>query len=108
MLDAARAIQGFVSGVTYHAYATTRLIRNAVERNLEILGEAAARVTDKTKAAHPEIPWRQIVAQRNVIVHEYGEIQDELLWKLATTEIPSLIARLEPLVPDPSSPDEPR
>jgi len=66
---------------------------------LEIVGEAAGKVSIKFRKAHPEIPWTQIVGQRNVLIHEYGEIDDSLVWEVARTHIPDLIIKLEPLVP---------
>ena len=58
------------------------MLRGAVERHLEIIGEAANRVSPDFQANHPEIPWRRIIAQRHVIAHEYGEIKHELIWKV--------------------------
>ena len=74
------------------------MLRGAVERHLEIIGEAANRVSLDFQANHPEIPWRRIIAQRHVIAHEYGEIKHELIWKVATVNIPELIAQLETLI----------
>jgi uncharacterized protein with HEPN domain len=71
----------------------------AVERALEIVGEAARRVSETYRQAHPEIPWQSIIAQRNVLAHEYGEIKHELIWKVATIRIPELIPLLEKLIP---------
>jgi uncharacterized protein with HEPN domain len=99
MLDAARAIQGFVAGLTAGDYARNRQVQYAVERALEIIGEAARRVSDSMQAAHPEIPWPQIIGQRNVLAHEYGEIKQERIWLVAIKHIPELIRRLEPLLP---------
>ena len=100
MLDAAKAVQEFLKDKTYHAYSTTRLLRNGVERNVEIIGEAASKIPKTYKDAHPEVPWKKIVAQRHVLIHEYGEIEDEMLWKVATVSVPELITLLEPLLPD--------
>jgi uncharacterized protein with HEPN domain len=99
MWDAAQAIQEFVSGKTFHHYQHDRMLRGAVERHLEIIGEAANRVSLDFQASHPEIPWRRIIAQRHVIAHEYGEIKLELIWKVATEHVTELITQLEPLVP---------
>lgn len=99
MLDAAKAIQSFVTGKTFHHYLTERMLRGAVERHLEIIGEAAKGVSKAFQKAHPEIPWHRIIAQRHVLAHEYGEIKLELIWRVATLHIPELIANLEPLVP---------
>jgi uncharacterized protein with HEPN domain len=100
MLDAARAIQEFVREQTLETYLSNRMMRGAVERYIEIIGEAARRVSEDTRQAHPEIPWRAIVGQRNVLAHEYDEVLDEAIWAIATRRIPELIAILEPILPD--------
>jgi uncharacterized protein with HEPN domain len=102
MLDAARAIQGFMVGVRAEQYAENRQLQFAVERALEIIGEAARRVSDSLKAAHPEVPWLLMVGQRNVLAREYGEIKHERIWLVATRHIPELIALLEPMLPPPA------
>jgi uncharacterized protein with HEPN domain len=98
MWDAAKAIQEFVSGETFHDYTHNRMLRGAVERHLEIIGEAANRVSNEFQTKHSEIPWRRIIAQRHVIAHEYGEIKHELIWKVATVYVPELIGQLEPRI----------
>ncbi len=105
MLDAAKAIQSFVTGKTFHHYLTERMLRGAVERHLEIIGEAAKGVSKTFQKAHSEVPWQRIIAQRHVLAHEYGEIKHELIWRVATLRIPELIEVLEPLVP-PAPPEE--
>jgi len=98
MLDAANAISEFISDSTIKKYLESRMLRNAIERNIEIIGEAAGRVSKKYCELHPEIPWRKIIAQRNVIIHEYGEIKQELLWEVASKHILELIPKLEELL----------
>lgn len=73
--------------------------RMAVERALEILGQAASRVSASFREAHPEIPWRRIVGLRNVLAHEYGEIRHDRLYEIASRDTLALIRHLEPLVP---------
>jgi uncharacterized protein with HEPN domain len=99
MLDAVRHIQRYTAGLTLERYLKEDMVQSAVERQLEILGEAARRVSEPLKQVHPEIPWRQIIAQRNVLAHEYGEIVPTLVWKTVVTYIPALAASLEPLIP---------
>lgn len=99
MLDAAQAIQRFVEARSFQDYVADRMLRSAVERNVEIIGEAAGGVSSEFQAEHADIPWRAIIAQRHVIAHEYGEIDDERLWAVATQFIPELIDKLKPLVP---------
>jgi uncharacterized protein with HEPN domain len=65
----------------------------------ELIGEAARRVSDPCKQAHSEIRWRQIIGQRNILAHEYGRIEYELLHRTAVQDIPLLIRQLESLLP---------
>ncbi|HEX9654404.1 MAG TPA: HepT-like ribonuclease domain-containing protein [bacterium] len=55
----------------------------------------------KLKQNHPEIPWDRIIAQRNVLAHEYGEVLLERIWLVATERIPELLKMLDPLIPTP-------
>jgi uncharacterized protein with HEPN domain len=101
MLDAALAVRSFISGKTVKEYLDNRMLRGAVERHKEIIGEAAGKVSRDFCDAHPEIPWKRIVGMRNVLAHNYGEIKHELMWKVATERIPELIAFIPPLLPAP-------
>ncbi len=101
MLTAAKAVVGFVQGRTLVEYVTDLMLRSAVERQIEIIGEAARRISKELQDAHPEIPWRPIQAQRHVLAHEYGEINHDRIWRVATVHIPELIGQLEPLIPAP-------
>jgi uncharacterized protein with HEPN domain len=99
MLDAAGAVAEFVKGKSYRDYESDRMLRGAVERHVEIIGEAAKRVSEGFREAHGEIPWRGIIGVRNVLAHDYGEVKDDKMWVVATSSVPELIAALEPLVP---------
>jgi uncharacterized protein with HEPN domain len=104
MLSAARAVQIFVTGRTFEQYEQDLFFRSAVERQIEIVGEAARGLSGAFKSTHPQIPWRPIMAQRHRLANEYGEIDNALIWNVATVHIPALITQLEPLVPPASSP----
>jgi uncharacterized protein with HEPN domain len=99
MWDAARAVRDFVVGTRSEDYIRDRMKQMAVERALEIIGEAARGVSDGFKQAHPEIPWRALVVQRNVLAHDYWAVEQDRLWTVATVHMPKLAAALEPLVP---------
>jgi uncharacterized protein with HEPN domain len=101
MLTAARAVQMFVKDCTFEEYLADLMLRSAVERQLEIIGEAARRVSKPFQDAHCEIPWRPMQAQRHVLAHEYGEIKHERIWRVATVHVPELIKQLAALVPEP-------
>ena len=105
MLTAARAVSAFVAGRTWEEYGASLMLRSAVERQVEIIGEAARGISDTFKADHPQIPWRPIMAQRHRLAHEYGEIDDALIWAVATIHVPRLIELVQPLIP-PLPPDD--
>ncbi len=73
---------------------TDRVFRGACERFIEIVGEAAAKVSSDFKAAHPQIPWRKIIGTRNVLIHGYAQIDLDILWDILEIELPDLIATL--------------
>ena len=71
----------------------------AILKAVETVGEAASRMHSDTTAAHPEIPWRQIVGMRNRLVHGYFDINLRRLWETVQRDIPRLILQLEVIVP---------
>jgi uncharacterized protein with HEPN domain len=99
MLDAARVVVELTADFRYEEYLKDRRTQLAVERALEIVGEAARHVSEAVKDAHPEIPWSKIVRHRHVLAHEYGELKSELIWIVVRRHTPELIRQLEPLVP---------
>ncbi|HEX7394790.1 MAG TPA: HepT-like ribonuclease domain-containing protein [Anaerolineaceae bacterium] len=100
MRQAAREIIEFVLGVPYDLFEKDKKLRYAVERQLIVIGEAAAHVSAEFQELHSEIPWNQIIGQRNVLAHEYGEILVERIWLTATKSLPELLNHLEKLVPE--------
>jgi uncharacterized protein with HEPN domain len=99
MLNAAQEVLKFTKDFSLDKYLQDLKVQRAVERSVEIIGEAARRISDDFKSRHNEIPWHGIISQRHVLAHEYGEIKQELMWELVTTGIPELISLLEPLIP---------
>lgn len=95
MLDAARTAIEFTADLRFEQFLRDRKTRNAVERNLEIIGEAARCVTDETRTQYPNIPWKSIIGLRNVLTHEYGEIRYEILWSVVQDKLPLLIRQLK-------------
>lgn len=96
----AREVQQLVQGIEYEGFVEDWRLRRAVERCIEVVGEAAGRVSAEFRASHPEIAWRPITAQRHVLAHEYGEIRDDAIWRVATIRIPELLELLVGILPD--------
>jgi uncharacterized protein with HEPN domain len=103
MIEAARAAVDYTENLTLDKFLATdrerAITRLAVERQLEILGEAARRVSSQFREAHPGLPWREMVGLRNVISHEYDKVNYESIFRIVRNRLPVLIAMLEPLVP---------
>jgi uncharacterized protein with HEPN domain len=99
MLTYARQSQRFVSGMSFEQYQQDEIRRFALERVIEVIGEAARRISPEFQQAHPEIPWQPITAQRIVLAHLYHRIDHVKIWDVATVKIPLLISLLEPLIP---------
>ena len=99
MLEAAKEVKSMLEDHDLSAFLADRVLLRAVERSVELIGEAARRVSAPYTAAHPEVPWRMIIGQRNILAHEYGQIDHELLYKTAVEEIPGLIGLLQGLLP---------
>ena len=79
MLTAAKAVRKFVGDRELADYLAEVLLQAAVERKIEIIGEAANKVSAQLQQEHPEIPWSKIVRQRNVLAHDYGRIEHDRL-----------------------------
>ena len=95
MLDASRQVIGFSAGLTAEELQADRRTAYAVERALEIIGEAARRVSEETRSVHPEIPWSGIIGFRHVLAHEYGAIDYQRLFTVVRQGVPALIDSLE-------------
>lgn len=103
MLLAARDARTFVAGMDEAGFQASRLHQNAVIRSLEVIGEAAGKVSAETQAAHPGIPWREITGMRHRLIHGYAEVRIDLVWTVVQAHLDTLIGTLEPLIPDENS-----
>jgi len=97
MVEAGRAIQDFIAGIDLKGFLGNRMLQAAVERKVEILGEAARLLSEEFKKAHSEVPWKGIIGMRHVLAHEYGEIKQDRMWAVATVHVPRLLPQLERL-----------
>jgi uncharacterized protein with HEPN domain len=76
------------------------LLADAVCRNLEIIGEAAGKISREFRAANPQIPWRQMISARNILIHNYDGVDPEIVWGIVERDIPSLLAAVCRLLED--------
>jgi uncharacterized protein with HEPN domain len=99
MLDHAREAVALVQNTTCDDLHANRVLSLALVRLLEIVGEAATRVSEELRARHPQIAWRQIISLRNRLIHGYDAVDLDILWQVLHEDIPRLIIDLERLVP---------
>ncbi|NOT00522.1 MAG: DUF86 domain-containing protein [Phycisphaerales bacterium] len=95
MLDNAKAAVEAVRGRKLDDCRTDAILPAALERFVEIVGEAASRVSDARQETLPGIPWRPIIAMRHRLVHGYMTIDPRVIWDVITDDLPPLIAQLE-------------
>lgn len=107
MLEAARAIGRFLAGKTLAQYQQDELLRAAVERKVEIIGEAARRLSGQLTGAHPQIARRRIMGTRHILAHDYDSVDHAILWNIATTYVPELVGQIQPLLPPPPPDPDP-
>jgi uncharacterized protein with HEPN domain len=101
MRQAALDAVEFVAGLELEDYLSpaNKMVRSAVERELETVGEAARRVSRSFRDAHPEVPWGEMVRLRNVIPQEYDRVDNVKVSGIVRSQLPDLLALLGPLVP---------
>ena len=91
-------IERYIDGFTSEEFLTNPLTMDAVERRLEIIGEASKQVDYETRERYPEIPWSDMARLRDVISHKYNQVDRSRIWKIATKDVPDLKERLGPVI----------
>ena len=99
MLEAAREAASFVKGRVRDDLETDRQLVLALVKDIEIMGEAAAQITEDTHSRTPSIPWQKIIAMRNRLVHAYFSINLDIVWQTVQKDLTALIETLERVVP---------
>lgn len=94
ILDACDSVRRFVTGRRREDLDSDEMLQFALVRAIEIIGEAAARVSEETRRMIPNVPWAQIVAMRNRLIHTYFEVNTEILWRTAVEDLPALAVAL--------------
>lgn len=95
MIDFAGKVLAYTDGLDQAGFVASRLTFDATLRNLELIGEAASHIPDDVRAAHPEIPWRMIIATGNRLAHGYLGIDADTLWSIIRDDVPELLPLLQ-------------
>jgi len=97
MIDFAEKVLACTDGLDQASFMANRMTYDATLRNLELIGEAATHIPAEIRAAHPEIPWRMIIASRNRLIHGYLGIDEDTIWSIIIDDLPALLPLLQAL-----------
>ena len=100
MLEAAQRAVSYTHQKHYEDFMLDSLLQDAVIRNIEIIGEAAKKVTDDVQAKYPEVPWKTISAMRNRLIHDYFGVNLDIVWEVIQSDLPPLITNLKSILDD--------
>jgi uncharacterized protein with HEPN domain len=100
MLDHAREAVAMVRDRSRHDLGTDRLLNLSLTRLLEIIGEAASRVSEGFREAHAEVAWAEIIGLRNRLIHGYDVVDLDILWEIVQRDLPTLVLALETILKD--------
>jgi uncharacterized protein with HEPN domain len=98
MIDTANKAIGFVAGVEREDFDNNELLRLSLTHLLQIIGEAARRVSPDFRDAYPTIPWKAVVGMRSKVVHDYLDVDEDVVWDTVKNDLPPLIAELEIII----------
>jgi uncharacterized protein with HEPN domain len=99
ILIAARRAMSYMEGSSRAEFEQNEMLQDAIIRPLEIIGEAASRVSEDYQEAHPEIPWHKMIGMRNRLIHEYFRVNYGAVWDTVQDDLPELIRLLKSIVP---------
>jgi uncharacterized protein with HEPN domain len=98
ILDAIHQIHEYINRLSHQEFMQDRKTQDAVVRQIEIIGEAAAHVSTATCTQYSQVPWRQIIGMRNRLIHGYFQVNLNLVWNVATREVLELQPQIEKIV----------
>ncbi len=98
MLDAAKEALSFAKNKTRGDLDSERMLVLSIVKSIEIIGEAASKVTQETKETYTELPWANIIAMRNRLIHVYFDIDLDRVWDTVTDDLPPLTGSLEKII----------
>lgn len=99
MLDMSLQAREILSGKDRTNYDQDVVLRLALTHLVQIIGEAAQRVSKDFQDLHPQVPWREITGMRNRIVHDYLNVDEDVVWEVVKNDLPPLVSTLEGMIP---------
>ncbi len=100
ILESMDLIEEYIENFDFKKFSTDTETQDAVMRRFEVIGEAAARLTNQFKRTNTEIPWKAIIGLRNIIIHDYSSVNLKEIWKIASKDLPMTKKQIEELLKD--------
>ena len=100
IVDAARCIGEFLSGVDQFRFMQDREKQSAILHQLMVLGEAVKRLSTDFREAHTDVPWSNIAAMRDRLIHVYDDVDLQIVWDAASEDVPKLLSFIESFMPE--------
>jgi uncharacterized protein with HEPN domain len=98
MIDTASKAIGFVEGLSREDFDNNELLRLSLTHLLQIIGEAARRVSPDFRSVYPTVPWKAVVGMRSKVVHDYLDVDEDVVWDTVKNDLPFLIVELEKIM----------
>lgn len=95
MIDAANEALSFTDNISEKDFSQNRMLILSVIKEIEIIGEAASKISEEIKLKSPEVPWKDIIGMRNRLIHGYFEVNIELVWNTVKNNLPQLLSLLQ-------------
>lgn len=99
MLDTARRALRLAAGKNRADFDADEPLRLALTHLLQVIGEAARHVSPQFRSAHPQVPWQAIIGMRHRVVHDYINVNEDIVWATVTQELEPLVSQLAPIAP---------
>lgn len=93
-----KRIENYTADLSYEDFIKNDLVRDAVLRNLEVIGEAAKSIPDEVREEYSAVPWKRIIGLRNIVIHEYFGVDFENIWKIIKENIPEVKPYIEQIL----------
>ncbi len=99
ILESAKTAIEYMRGKDWDSFSEDILLQDAVVRRLEIIGEAAGRVSLETQEKYKHLPWQDMKGTRNKVIHEHDSIRLDVIWDIVHKDLPGLVEELEKIIP---------
>lgn len=96
ILDSIGFVENFAKDKNLEELRSNRIVQNVIVREIEIIGEAVKRLSEDFKNAHPYIPWKDIAGMRDRLIHDYFQVDHQIVWNVLKTDLPKLKSALQP------------